>query len=168
MPIWSMAPATTRTVCHQARHHLSRVVDCSAVDTPAAGAKDALNAKDAKAIDPALAAKMKADSLAKAAALAQTDSATQPVDSAALASAMEKLNVKDLWKPVVKELQAFGGANDIANHSLFYIFFIGFVGGLLALVMPCIWPIIPMTVSFFLKRAKNDKKKVSAMRLLMV
>lgn len=72
---------------------------------------------------------------------------------------MENLNVKDLWKPVVKELQAFGGANDIANHSLFYIFFIGFVGGLLALVMPCIWPIIPMTVSFFLKRAKNDKKK---------
>jgi thiol:disulfide interchange protein len=127
-----------------------------AVDAPAAGAKDALNAK---AIDPALAAKMKADSLAKAAALAQTDSATQPVDSAALASAMENLNVKDLWKPVVKELQAFGGANDIANHSLFYIFFIGFVGGLLALVMPCIWPIIPMTVSFFLKRAKNDKKK---------
>ncbi len=49
--------------------------------------------------------------------------------------------------------------NDIANHSLFYIFIIGFVGGLLALVMPCIWPIIPMTVSFFLKRAKNDKKK---------
>ena len=130
-----------------------------AVDTPAAGAKDALNAKDAKAIDPALAAKMKADSLAKAAALTQTDSATQPVDSAALASAMENLNVKDLWKPVIKELQAFGGANDIANHSLFYIFFIGFVGGLLALVMPCIWPIIPMTVSFFLKRAKNDKKK---------
>lgn len=68
---------------------------------------------------------MKADSLAKAAALAQTDSATQPVDSAALASAMENLNVKDLWKPVIKELQAFGGANDIANHSLFYIFFIG-------------------------------------------
>lgn len=57
-----------------------------AVDAPAAGAKDALNAK---AIDPALAAKMKADSLAKAAALAQTDSVTQPVDSAALASAME-------------------------------------------------------------------------------
>lgn len=128
-----------------------------AVDAPAAGAKDALNAK---AIDPALAAKMKADSLAKAAALAQTDSSTQPVDSAALASAMENLNVKDLWKPVVKELQAFGGANDIANHSLFYIFFIGFVGGLLALVMPCIWPIIPMTVSFFLKRTKDKKKGI--------
>ena len=154
-----MAPATTRTVCHQVRLVFKKSGKSPAVDAPAAGAKDALNAKDAKAIDPALAAKMKADSLAKAAALAQTDSATQPVDSAALASAMENLNVKDLWKPVVKELQAFGGANDIANHSLFYIFFIGFVGGLLALVMPCIWPIIPMTVSFFLKRAKNDKKK---------
>ncbi len=68
-------------------------------------------------------------------------------------------DAKAWWKPVVKELQAFGGNNDIANHSLFYIFIIGFVGGLLALVMPCIWPIIPMTVSFFLKRAKNDKKK---------
>ncbi len=80
--------------------------------------------------------------------------------SDALSSALQTLNVKDLWKPVVKELQAFGGNNDIANHSLFYIFFMGFVGGLLALVMPCIWPIIiPMTVSFFLKRAKNDKKK---------
>ena len=68
-------------------------------------------------------------------------------------------DAKAWWAPVVKELQAFGGNNDIANHSLFYIFIIGFVGGLLALVMPCIWPIIPMTVSFFLKRAKNDKKK---------
>ena len=35
----------------------------------------------------------------------------------------------------------------------------GFVGGLLAVCMPCIWPIIPMTVSFFLKRAKTDKQK---------
>lgn len=43
--------------------------------------------------------------------------------------------------------------------SLFYILLMGFVGGLLAVLMPCIWPIIPMTVSFFLKRAKTDKKK---------
>src|SRR3712207_2526065 len=69
-------------------------------------------------------------------------------------------NEKDLWwKPVVDELKQFGGADDIASHGLFYIFFMGLVGGLLALVMPCIWPIIPMTVSFFLKRAKDDRKK---------
>ncbi len=51
------------------------------------------------------------------------------------------------------------GANDVLDHSLWYILLMGFVGGLLAVCMPCIWPIIPMTVSFFLKRAKEDKKK---------
>ena len=129
-----------------------------AVDTKEAAAAEK-TAEAGKSIDPALAAKLKADSLAKIAAMQQSDSAKVPVDSAALASAMDQIDAKALWQPVVKELQAFGGANNIANHSLFYIFIIGFVGGLLALVMPCIWPIIPMTVSFFLKRAKDDKKK---------
>ena len=64
-----------------------------------------------------------------------------------------------LWRPVIKELQAKGVGDNIANHSLWYILLMGFVGGLLAVAMPCIWPIIPMTVSFFLKRAKTDKKK---------
>ena len=121
------------------------------------GKADADKAEEATTagIDPALAAKMKADSLAKLA------NAEQATDSAATAApvTVDASDSKAWWQPVVKELQAFGGANDIANHSLFYIFIIGFVGGLLALVMPCIWPIIPMTVSFFLKRAKNDKKK---------
>jgi thiol:disulfide interchange protein DsbD len=43
--------------------------------------------------------------------------------------------------------------------SWIYIFFTGLVGGFLALFTPCVWPIIPMTVSFFLKRSKNDRKK---------
>ena len=64
-----------------------------------------------------------------------------------------------LWQPVISELQAFGGSNNISDYSLFYLLLMGFVGGLLAVCMPCIWPIIPMTVSFFLKRAKTDKKK---------
>lgn len=97
--------------------------------------------------------KFKADSILKA----QADS-TARIDSAASAN-LSTSDKEQLWKPVVKELQAFGGANNIANHSLFYIFIMGLIGGLLALVMPCIWPIIPMTISFFLKRAKNDKKK---------
>ncbi len=65
----------------------------------------------------------------------------------------------DLWRPVISELRAMGSGDNIANHSLWYILLMGFVGGLLAVAMPCIWPIIPMTVSFFLKRAKDDKKK---------
>ena len=127
-----------------------------AIDGQAAKADDI---KDASAKDAAIIAKAKADSLAKLQVLGQEIDSTQTVDSAQLAPTLGALDTKALWKPVVKELQAYGGANDIANHSLFYIFIIGFVGGLLALVMPCIWPIIPMTVSFFLKRAKDDKKK---------
>ena len=127
----------------------------------ASPAVDSKAAKEDKKEDPAQLAKAKADSIAKAQALTQTDSAAPAaaVDSAALAQATATLDTQALWKPVVKELQAFGGDNDIANHSLFYIFIVGLVGGLLALVMPCIWPIIPMTISFFLKRAKDDKKK---------
>ena len=65
-----------------------------------------------------------------------------------------------LWQPVVSELRAMNtGTDNIADHSLLYILLMGFVGGLLAVLMPCIWPIIPMTVSFFLKRAKTDKAK---------
>ena len=65
----------------------------------------------------------------------------------------------DLWQPVISELRAFGAGDSIADHSLLYILLMGFIGGLLAVCMPCIWPIIPMTVSFFLKRSKSDKKK---------
>ena len=63
-----------------------------------------------------------------------------------------------LWAPVIDELQKFNGNPD-QNRSLFYIFLMGFLGGLLALFTPCVWPIIPMTVSFFLKRSKDDKRK---------
>ena len=63
-----------------------------------------------------------------------------------------------LWTPVIDELQEFNGNSD-QNRSLFYIFLMGFLGGLLALFTPCVWPIIPMTVSFFLKRSKDDKRK---------
>lgn len=87
---------------------------------------------------------------------AQTDSAATAVVAESNLTDNEKA---DLWQPVIKQLQQFGGNSDIANHSLLYIFLMGIVGGLLALVMPCIWPIIPMTVSFFLKQSKDDKKK---------
>ena len=82
-------------------------------------------------------------------------------DSVAIVPAMVPLDsaeVNNLWKPVIKELQTFGG-NQHQSRSWLYIFLMGFLGGLIALFTPCVWPIIPMTVSFFLKRAKDDKKK---------
>lgn len=65
----------------------------------------------------------------------------------------------NLWQPVIKELSAFNSTKDSANSSLWSIFFMGVLGGFIALLTPCVWPIIPMTVSFFLKRAKDDRKK---------
>ena len=67
----------------------------------------------------------------------------------------------DLWKPVIDELKAMGETSSSQEDmSWIYVFITGFVGGLLALFTPCVWPIIPMTVSFFLKRNKDKKKGI--------
>ena len=66
----------------------------------------------------------------------------------------------DLWKPVINDLQSYGETTSQGDMSWFYIFITGFLGGLLALFTPCVWPIIPMTVSFFLKRSKDKKKGI--------
>lgn len=108
-------------------------------------------AEDAAKDDPAALEKAKADSLAE---LAKADSLAA---LAALAD-MDSTELKGLWTPVIDELQKFNGDTG-KNRSLFYIFLMGFLGGLVALFTPCVWPIIPMTVSFFLKRSKDDKKK---------
>ena len=82
---------------------------------------------------------------------AQTDSVAAPQAAA---------GAKDYWAPVISELNNFGEHVEQDSHSWIYIFFTGFVGGLLALFTPCVWPIIPMTVSFFLKRTKDKKKGI--------
>ena len=66
----------------------------------------------------------------------------------------------ELWKPVISELQALGEEHTQGDMSWIYIFVTGFLGGLLALFTPCVWPIIPMTVSFFLKRSEDKKKGI--------
>ena len=93
----------------------------------------------------------------EAAAPVVGDSTVAPADSAVapVTASTETL----WWQPVTEQLEALDSEANIANHSLWYIFIVGFIGGLLALVMPCIWPIIPMTISFFLKRAKDDRRK---------
>lgn len=87
------------------------------------------------------------------------DTATMAVDSTASAPVQLK-GTNDYWKPVIKELSEFGETQQQDTHSWVYIFFAGVVGGLLALFTPCVWPIIPMTVSFFLKRSKDKKKGI--------
>ena len=66
-----------------------------------------------------------------------------------------------LWTPVINHLKAFGDATvAAADTSWLFIFFAGFLGGFIALLTPCVWPMIPMTVSFFLKRTKDRKKAI--------
>ena len=90
-------------------------------------------------------------------ALAATDTAavaaadSTVADTAAVASS-------DLYTPVINELKSY--EDNPVDSSLLYIFLAGFVGGFLALLTPCVWPIIPMTVSFFLKRNKERSKAI--------
>ena len=88
-----------------------------------------------------------------------TTAATAPTDSAAVSTAAVS-DTTGLWTPVIDELQAMNGDQDTGEQSMIYIFLMGLVGGLLAVFTPCVWPIIPMTVSFFLKRSKDKKKGI--------
>lgn len=80
-------------------------------------------------------------------------------DTIAIQASFSKESKKDLWAPVVKELQNYGAEGSTKDMTLIYIFLMGLAGGLIALLTPCVWPMIPMTVSFFLKRNKNNKSK---------
>jgi thiol:disulfide interchange protein DsbD len=73
---------------------------------------------------------------------------------------------KDLWEPVIDQLNALGEGQSTSDKSWLAIFLICFGGGFLALLTPCVWPIIPMTVSFFLKRSKSNRKKAIADALI--
>ena len=86
---------------------------------------------------------------------------TTAIDSTAtVALSDNETSVQDYWTPVIKELNSYGETTSQQDRSWIYIFFAGFIGGLLALFTPCVWPIIPMTVSFFLKRSKDKKKGI--------
>lgn len=91
----------------------------------------------------------------KAAVVEDTITAEEPVQEEVRDSVGN-----DLWAPVVDELKAFEVGTQTTNRSLWGIFLLGVLGGLIALLTPCVWPIIPMTVSFFLKRAEDKKKGI--------
>lgn len=127
-------------------------------DGPDANAK--AKAEEAQKKEEQAAAE-EAKTAAEASLTAQPDTAA--VDTAAVAPVVaggdNELNQNPLWTPVVDQLKGFG-EESITDSSLWYIFIMGFVGGLVALFTPCVWPIIPMTGSFFLKRAGNRRKGI--------
>lgn len=96
------------------------------------------------------------DTAAAPASVIQTIEYNQTIEES------ETLSGNNLWRPVIEELNALrsdSGASSVRT-SWWFIFIAGFAGGLIAFVTPCVWPMIPMTVSFFLKRTKNRKKSI--------
>ncbi|MDR1744050.1 MAG: thioredoxin family protein [Dysgonamonadaceae bacterium] len=86
--------------------------------------------------------------------------AQQPDTTAISASdSSAELDKDALWTPVIEQLKEYGMEGNVSGRSLWGILLAGFVGGLIALLTPCVWPMIPMTVSFFLKRNKSDRQK---------
>ncbi len=94
-------------------------------------------------------------------AVAEADTAVEAPTAADSTVAETTLQgTTNYWTPVISELSSYGEGTNEESHSWIYIFFTGLIGGLLALFTPCVWPIIPMTVSFFLKRTKDKKKGI--------
>ena len=76
-------------------------------------------------------------------------------------TAMGESDLSQLWRPVVNELQHYNGDTGSTEGMSWWIIFLeGLLGGFIALFTPCVWPIIPMTVSFFLKRNKDRAKAI--------
>lgn len=92
------------------------------------------------------------------AAVAVPTATTTAKDTVATSTATTIVETPDYWSPVITELKNFGATKGSDTTSLWFIFLAGLLGGFLALFTPCVWPIIPMTVSFFLKRSDNKAK----------
>ena len=122
--------------------------------SPAIDGKAAADEKSAETND--IAEALKAGGLDSSMVKAGAVDSVAVADSAA-APQLDNAEVQKLWTPVIKELAKF---DKPVSNSLLYIFLAGLVGGFLALFTPCVWPIIPMTVSFFLKRNKDRKKAI--------
>lgn len=86
----------------------------------------------------------------------KADSTTVSADTRSIVSA-DTASVNALWTPVINELNSFTEGSKESDASTWRIFILGILGGLIALLTPCVWPIIPMTVSFFLKRASKEE-----------
>ena len=118
-------------------------------------------AKDAAADKADNAAAANAAATASEEGATTEEGATAGSDSVATAvnvAAPDSATTATLWQPVISDLKAYEAAP--TDSSLLYIFFAGLIGGFLALLTPCVWPIIPMTVSFFLKRNKERSKAI--------
>lgn len=141
--------------CHQilVSHSFSGTAPAKAV----ADAKTAEKSKDDNTAKEENADDVKADAIAQ-----MTDSLQSAEEPLLPAADMSGISATDAswWDNVEAELKVFSDNPEQQSRSLLYIFLAGFIGGLIALVTPCVWPMIPMTVSFFLKQNKSRRKSI--------
>lgn len=94
-------------------------------------------------------------------AIADTVSPLVPTDTTSAAqTAVSASDSAALWASQTELLNAQNGMSSDSHRSLLVIFLLGVLGGFVALLTPCVWPIIPMTVSFFLHRQSERRKAV--------
>lgn len=115
--------------------------------------------KEAEALKDA--EKEKKDSVVEA-VTAMTDSLQGSEAFMTPAANMSGVHADKWWANVEAEINVFKEDPVQQSRSLWYIFIAGFIGGLIALVTPCVWPMIPMTVSFFLKGNKTRRKAITS------
>lgn len=121
-----------------------------ASETPLKGRYDALPAlEETRPEDDS-----KADEIAL-----MTDS-LQATETLLPAANTSSVHADNYWDNVEAEFKVFSDDPGQQERSLWWIFIAGFVGGLIALVTPCVWPMIPMTVSFFLKQNKSRRQSI--------
>lgn len=152
-PVYELEGYLQYSACNDQNCLPPTAVECSVkgTDGPAAKSTEVEKTKTESAVETD----------AAAAANGAVAAETLAVDTAAAVVPTSTAEVSKWWAPVIDKLQAFGGEDhNVANKAWWYIFLMGFLGGLVALFTPCVWPIIPMTVSFFLKRSGNRAKGI--------
>ncbi len=85
--------------------------------------------------------------------------ATEAIDTTVTFESVGATDTISPYSPIAEDISS-PTLEEASSPSLLYTFLAGLLGGLLALLTPCVWPIIPMTVSFFLKRNKERSKAI--------
>lgn len=90
-----------------------------------------------------------------------SEESLQTGNKASASPSAQESSVNKWWNPVEFTDGASDNTASIAESSWWYIFLWGFIGGLVALLTPCVWPMIPLTVSFFLKKSNSRRRSIA-------
>lgn len=85
---------------------------------------------------------------------------TATAEEDALATEYGRSTLPATWAPATAAIHNADNHLSTAGRPLWYIFIAGFIGGLIALLTPCVWPMLPLTVSYFIKQEGNRRRAI--------